>query len=443
MLTLSDAQEAVLQGSDYQVIGRLKVANADGTMIDYSDWLIEASGTDDIDASCERATFTLAREDGDSGLLSLSPLMDGSTLNVDDSGVTAPALNLVRAVTFETAQIPLGAEPTDDDYVEVFRGVVDRIEFADNVVLTCRDQGGILEDWAIEAEREYEAGTALADLLQAILTDNVTGVTLTVEDDEGAGLEEKYVQSRGKVLPVLSDLAGKAGQRVRYRYNSSGVSVLTLFTPERDSPTATWTLGPDDYAAVRRLDIEIYDVRTKCVVYYTDASTGTRASVTSEAPSTLTDEFGAYRAIIIEEPSDSMIQTETQAQAFADSVRKDLQEPFANQEVETYWSPHIQLWDYLEFSANNVHYDSTQNGAVVARRWVYSRDRHRHWFLTRGKPAGAYKRHLLREFGGAPADPPVVEPRPSQSGSTGTLTLAIDDPSSRVEEVWFKSVATP
>src|SRR5206468_2125903 len=110
-------------------------------------------------------------------LQTLSPLRTDSTLNRLDDGITyGPQIDLVRAITIETATTPIGVLPGASNFKLKFKGTTGTVNFGSSpVVVECRDEGGLLVDRWVETKKQYGslAGVPIETVMQQILDDNL------------------------------------------------------------------------------------------------------------------------------------------------------------------------------------------------------------------------------------------------------------------------------
>ena len=170
------------------------------------------------------------------------------------------------------------------------------------------------------------------------------------------------------------------------REPSRDAASLSGYAPDR-------TFGPDDYYDVVSVGLNSRGVRTKGQVYYTDTD-GDEQTV-SDTRSTAVAKYGT-RFIRLDERGGS-VKTSAQASALLANILDDLETPFAEQVIEAPFFWPIELGDMYRFSANDEHYDTDQDWAVVGYRHVLSQGEKRTLSQVAGKPAGGYRRWLENE----------------------------------------------
>jgi hypothetical protein len=383
---------AAFDGTDYRVTAKVEVADHQGFLVDLTNFFISGSYHSAIDAATDTLTVVFSREDdwgGVGGITgSLAPLMSAN-----------PPLDLGRLLVFSLAITPLDIAPAPGDFLERFRGHIDRINWptrSARVEVHCRDLGGKLLDTFIEKERDYGRDpavflTPVESVIAFMLQDNQTGVSLHVPTPSGSFVPP-FVQDEMSVMEAIRRMADTIGWVVRYRY-IGGVSRLTFYNPEREKTTPDHSLDASRYRDLTRMDTEIDDVRTVVRVFYQN-----RANQTEYVEAVNAAAVAKYgrRTFTIREGSDSPISMASQAQAMADAALSDLSEPLADHEVDTLIMPQVELGDLIAFDPNQVHYSAEQRLAVVTHRWEVSQNTHRSHILTRGKPASGYLRWLAR-----------------------------------------------
>lgn len=404
MRTLLAGERTLLSGGRYGIHLKVETTDADGTWQDLTaldgiDWVNEVSWSDSLDQAVMSGTVTLHRA---VGTASLAPLMSASLLNRDAAAAYAPLLNPGHQVRISVAALAIGMSPLSSDWREVFLGRVDEVDSAasaDTVGLAIRDLGAELQNRIIETVRPYgsDTGVAVETVMQQILDDNDTGVTLSVPVSP-SWFVTAFEQAAGtNVFEALRALALQIGWDVRYRYDASHVFRLTLWQPDRTVALPLTTFSPDEYLAVHQVAVADADVRNVVSVRYPG---GAAPVERTDAVSIL--QFGR-RFLGISEDTASNIDTLAEAEALADAALADLASPPLAQQIENlFWWP-VELGDYYEWQSNGVHYDDNQQAAVVAYDHRLSGGSGHTTFSVRGKPAGAYRRWLRGEQTGVGA----------------------------------------
>lgn len=238
------------------------------------DWIESVEYDDNADQPVNEATIRLRRKWHD---LSLSPLVAQSKLNAGGVLVFPK-----RKVKIEVAVMPRGAAAGVSDWMEVFRGRIDKIDWQKSPIeVRCRDMGGDLQDGWVELQAVYGtgAGRAIELVIQDLLDDafdngwipeevtlyskNGTGGTPFAPADSPGFLILEYKQGREPLMDAVQKLARLIGWECRYRWNADASAFqLTLYEPVRPvrsrgtitvsgNPTAaeTFTIDTETYTA--------------------------------------------------------------------------------------------------------------------------------------------------------------------------------------------------
>lgn len=411
-------------GGDWLNLGALAV----GT--ETLEFFNEATIEDDIDRNTLSMSAQFAREIGNHSLV---PFRTTSDVN-NYGGDYQPALDLARRWDLWVAIVPIGTVPVNADYREHARGWIDRIDVSgDPAVITIQGRGeeaDLIEDRIIWGDTSgvpisaanpvvYDAGL-VGDVIQQILDKQrgagVIPLTIDASVDPTAAINGWNQEEEVGLFDLITHVASLRGMNVRYRYDASDVRTLTLFTPNRNPVTPDWSLdeGPRGY---EKLDvgIDIAPVRNYVVVQYVDDSFGTQV-VTSPA-SPLSPSISRYkkRTLPINLSSTTQVTTQEAAEALADAIRADLEFPILEQSMQAtgYWF--AELWDYVEFEENGIHYDENQFGGVVALSQRYANAMLKTAGRFKAKPAGRYRGWL--DFGPAAPRVPFTAGVTSQSAT--------------------------
>jgi hypothetical protein len=415
MRSVTGQDFAVLNAPDgYSVFARVWVwdgaAYQDVTMLEGRDWLVSVSWDESMTEPCAQAKVQLRRRLED---LSLNPLVSNKLTGV---------LALGRTFIIEAATCPLGDPPQVDEWREVFRGEVETLDLEnDPIVITGRDMGGRLLRSFIETERQYgsESGVAVETILQSILTDNGTGVTLYVPTPTGV-VFSAFPVPPSPVLTALRNVALKIGWDVRYRWDgNTGTFRLTLFRPPRTSTTSLWTFHHSRVKAVTRLSQSVHDVRNVVRLHYYNRASPDAASVATPAYVESTDaaSIATYGRCYMQlaESENSPIDSPTEAQRMADAARDDLKAPLLDFGVDLHFHYAVQLGDVVTFepSEDDNFFTSAQTLAVVSAAHSIDAKGHTTSLTLGGKPVGPVDQWFRRESRvNRSAMPPTLAPSP-------------------------------
>jgi hypothetical protein len=339
---------------------KVEIENGSGTYIDYSSF-IPQQGAGSIGESIndQFATGSLALRRRNNAGASLSPLMGGSALNVDDLGAFSPAIDRGRGIRFSAAKNGTAT------YRELLAGRINRVDWSqDPIVLDVADQGAWLADTQIKVEgTEYgtmPVGTALEVVIQNIVdaTPSGKGTPGLYTPVSPSFLITTWAQGRVKVLEAIRDIALQStGWDVRFRYDASHVSRLTLLDPQRDRTSVDATIT--SYRAIRALALDIANIRNSGLTLYTDVD-GDSHTITATDDTSIADFGERY----FELPSSEAIDTEAEATALLGTVIHDLAGAPAELtlELDFFWP--VQLYDRFTIPANGRHFDEDQEFAV-------------------------------------------------------------------------------
>jgi len=438
-------QLVVLDKAERSTHLRVKVDRGGGDWVDFTtlegrDWVIRADWGTDVDAPVIDATILLRRAVGQ---MSLATLMDGSKLNA-----AGTILDAGHDVVIETATMPIDTPPSAADWVEVFRGSIDEVAWdKDPIELRCRCLGADLADAFIETQIKHPHDPATSDdvedVMQEILDDyfgagivdlysaNGTAITPFNPADTPGWVINQYVQQKTHVLEALRTLAAQIGWVVKYRWHANTSSFELVFEePDRAKVVPDYTFDGDDYFNIDRLSVSRIGVRNRVLVTYRDPTILDPVTVDSEDIASQS-KYG-LRTMAITVASSCQIDSTPEATVFADAVLADLKDPVLEKQVTMPYFFRAEVGDLYRFDANGVHYDSSQDLAVVSYRHSVDRKSARTTLGVRGKPSGGNKRWLILETrpGIAPQNPTYQNSAPTASADAllGGIVVSFDDP---------------
>lgn len=275
------------------------------------------------------------------------------------------------------------------------------------------------------------AGTvSMEAVLQQMLNDSPVSLTLHAPDATSF-LMSPWKQEREPILEAMRKVAQLIGWDLRPRYDSGGTYRFQLYRPDRAASSPVRTFAPASYLDVSSLDIGIEDVRNVVRVVYGDsADLGSDGKTPKRKYRQAVDtaSVAAYgrRFMEIAEEATSQIDTAAEADALVAAALADLATPYAALEVEALVFPWVQLGDLYRFSANQVHFDSDQDLAVVgysheAQLGDDGEQTFRTSLTCRGKPSGGSDRWLQWD------SRPGVAPTHSLQDSHGGADLTVVD----------------
>lgn len=416
-------------GQDRRIYARFYVSRPDGvTWQDMTGYLTSArislgniaevgTGNSGVDAVVRQATFELMNDRPT--VDSLHPLDRTSSWNLM-GGVYAPLLWPNREVILDVAAVPIGVTPSDSDWVRMFHGYLgDSISGSSDsgrITLECRDLAKRLQDCYIETVREYgsEAGTPAEDVIQQIINDNITYSPPTLYCPVSPGFMIKpYSCEYKSVWDAIQEVAAQIGWFLGYKwipdYNDFRLSFLA---PPRgkDSSSADWDLTGIKII-VQHLDISDENVRNVFIGTYRDASTGKRGSVTVQDVTSVSV-FGR-RAMQIEEPDTSLIDTAEEMTTLLEKARHDLKDLTATTRLTLPLLPTFDVFDAA--LVTNPRLSSTQDfyaAETVEHVLDFDGKEFRTEVVGTGRVIGGHSRWLaMQTRPGSPGKPIPKTPR--------------------------------
>jgi hypothetical protein len=384
MRSTTQAQRDALAGADRKEFVRLRIADHEDTLVDWTDWLLSWSVEHSSDVFIPDADFVLAlQHDGDT----IAPLMFSAN----------PPIAEGRRVVFEVAVVPIAEDVQESDWVPLFRGRVDDTMWpGDSLTLPCRGPGRRLHEAWIETEsvRGSESGVPVQELMQDLL-DDVLGeneVVLAVEGDPDWGIVE-YTQSRERLDEALRALSDTQGWELAWLWDDSGDDWTLTYRQPDDNPSVMHTFGPDDYYDVTQAERTSMGRRSVVIIQYSDTS-----EVVVEDTEAIADPGIGRRPIFIDAVEDLQINSEARATAWGQGILRDVSQPAFIQTVENslFWP--VEVGDFYRWLPNAKHYSTAQDMAVTSYR--HEGDNSDQPYTTtiglRGKPSGGSQRWYRR-----------------------------------------------
>lgn len=378
MRTISAGQEVVYSLDSRQIALKVEVQDGSNTMRDLTsykgiNWVVGADWGEDIDAKVMDANVVLWRSQYND---SIAPLIEDSRLNTPN-----PMLDVGRSIIISIAIMPEDAPLSTATFVEMFRGRIDKIDWRDDQIkLSCRDQGGYLQDTYIEDVVAYNTSgvNAVEDTMQDILDDNLGGGAITLYTPTSPSwLITAFESQQQSILDQLTLLSDMIGWYCRYKWHS-GTSAfrLTFYEIDRSKTTPDRSFASSQYFNVSQMSKSIDDVRNRITVRYVTGLDSTGVEIVEEYLATDPTSESAYgpRWMGLQESASSGIDTETEAQRLAEAALNDLGVPIHYHEVVMPFFHAVELGDLYTFEANGTHFDTDQDLAVVSYRHSVSND---------------------------------------------------------------------
>lgn len=414
------------------------IANNLDTLVEFTGDVLAWSIRGHVDQAGLTASVTLNREDSGG---SLAPAMNAT-----------PPIEVGRRIEIRADVTAHGGTPS---VKTLFQGTIQRPEWGGagaELTLTCRDKWGALEDTWIESESTYgsSGGTAIATVMQSILTDAGTGETLTVSGSPSS-VVYTYTQQRMSVAAALRELLRINGWDLRYLWNGSTFA-LTLYQPNRSKTVPDWTLTTDDYRTITSVSKDSSGVRNVVACQY---STGGGTVTTTDTTST--GEHGR-RFMFIDSSQDPQITTSGQALTVTQAAAGDLAQPLVQQVADMrFWWP-LELGDLVRFPSDSVFRNAVADLSVIgfehsgragepARSSVQLRGTPSAGTLRWASMANRTQRAQQLTGGGVGQLPPgsdTIVPTVShaieQVGASGIITLTLDDPDGLIDATAFEPV---
>lgn len=403
---LDGATLALYTSGAYDLHARVKIANGDGTMVNLQGrWIGIRCELADPDKPIPSLVVDLLREYGshESGVDSLAPMVEASTWNRLDDGVTySPLVEIGRTVTLDVAlTAERAARPADGSalWFEVFTGFVTKRPAPRKLgrVLTmhCTERTGKLEIAKSEAAYTYAAGTAIETAIVAVLTNNgFAAVDWPVEVPVATGkvLSKTYAPGRQKtVWEQAWGLAQSIGMLLLPTYRADGTVALSLFEPPRTKTVADMTVP-------KVHDFEEFDVDGKFLgnvgyAQFTD-SAGVRKEVGPVEDADSIARFGGMRRPFwLSFGEDSPVRSHTDTLTILSLAVADVADPDVLATAATPAMPFIECARELyTYPADARFFDTPQKYAPFNGWWEVRADQpHRGGHGVSGKPSAGYR----------------------------------------------------
>lgn len=253
----------------------------------------------------------------------------------------------------------------------------------------------LLSTW-LEGEYEATGTQRLAQRLQQL----VLQAGLTVPIYEGSIITVSGAQRFGRrpVLEMMRESAAYCGgSRIRWRYDHAAQCWrLVLYTPDRAASTPTYTFGPNDILDLGSARLGLEDIRNVVQVVYGPPTS--RTMLTAEDPASIA-QYGR-RVARIEEASDSVVDTQAEAQALAAAVLADLAQPMRGARLSLPWAPFVRVNDVIRVEPDGyVLRAAVQGGVSRVRHRLTPNEARTEVEIQGNRNPGLYRYWLSRESG--------------------------------------------
>jgi hypothetical protein len=430
MQTISPATASLLAAGDLVIHTRvLWDPYTWGSAIDLRDfcgrdWVISIGTSETVDNPVPTLSLVLQREqDG----ISLAPWMTRSVANA--SGVV---LELKSAVTVDVAFVAAGATPATADWVTIFVGTVTTIDVGASTPTITVSAVGLLGalNQMMETSDIYGSATppgqAMEDAIQDILDDHLASAPTLSTPVSPSYYLSQWQQSKTSVLDAVTQIAGLIGWRCRYVGNT-----LTLYQPPRIKTTPDYTFTETQILDFAPATIDISGIRTKVTGIYTDATTGERASYTSQ-DSGAQALYGVIYMEVTEEAA-KQIDSASEMQAMTDAILADLKDPAITGSLKVCLFPFAQIDDLYRVPPNGLQFDNELDVAIVGVAHKIAANEVTTTLQVRGAPTAGWARWLAIEArrGVSPAakvESPTTPTTVTAEATLGALHIAYDEP---------------
>ena len=258
-----------------------------------------------------------------------------------------------------------------------------------------------------EITASTSAGCPVEEVMSFIVGDHNLGGVATPSSPSWA--VKWFLQRRESVLSAINALAEQIGWCCRAKWDS-GLSQfeMTFYDPNRSKTTPDRTFAPGAVLEVSQIGIRIADIRNAVRVIYSDSANldpgGTPVRTTVEVTDSASITAYGRRFMEVAESSASNIDTSTEATRLANAILSDLAQPTAEVGVALQFFPWVELTDLIRLTANNIHFTTDLDVAVVSVRHEINATSARTSLQCRGKPSGGFEKWLARAGEAKPAD---------------------------------------
>jgi hypothetical protein len=315
----------------------------------------------------------------------------------DDAGTSVPLRIWAPDTPFEVGQymLPTEANRSSGKFFEVTSVTTGVTGSAEPLWASAGTtvSGGVTFTAVADTD---DSGYPLEDVVQAMLNTMHADIPTLHTPASPAWDLRPWKQGRAGLFGAIKAVVQQRGFDIRYKWRSATSQFeLTLYEPERAKVIPDRTFSVSQVAEYNTAAISVHDVRNVIRVIYS----ATADAMTNNTPKRLTVEredatsIASYRRRFMEIAEDSASQIDTQAEAedFADAVLADLKDPKIACSVKLLDGfPFVEVGDLYRFSSNGTMWDSNQDLAVFA-----CRHRAENGFLStelqlRGQPSAGF-----------------------------------------------------
>ena len=338
---------------------------------------------------------------GESNNVTFSPLDLYSSFNTHNGSYDALLWpnRLVRFYARVLSDRVAGAWTTDSGWIPMFYGYLGQSIRTEGPTVTCecRDLARKLQRCFVETKREYGSseGVAVETVMQSILDDNSTGVTLYYSGASGFAVRP-YELEHKSVWDALQDLVSQFGWYLGYKYDAGWKPTLLNPPTDKTAETADFTYDYTTDFHIQALDITDEHVRNAVQVVYRDISTGRRESVTVTDATSISN-YGRL-AMQIEQDEASHIDTSTEATALANAALNSLKDLVSTTRIEMPFEPTLDVFAGVNIYDPRIATQSQFYGVNSVRHDLdFAQARFRTEFTGQGRVIAGFRRWLDKE----------------------------------------------
>ena len=399
MRTITTVQARVYASDRPRYDVRVWTKDALGTSVNLGSflgggWVRGVDWGEDVDSPGMDATISLARARNS---LSLAPGRIDSAANLTGT-LLAPA----RELWIEAAILPTTRAVQSGDWIEVFRGQVQDVDWGDPEAITLTAIGlqGLLQAAWITTVSEYgsSGGTAVETVIQDVLDDWSPSPVPTLSTPVSPGwlIAPAFQSQIQSVWDEIIQCADSLGWCLRYLWDDGSSSwKLTLYEPDRTMSGLKYALPPHRWHAINKATDSLDNVRNEVQITFPDSDNidangqGTTTTYTTTDAGSVAAYGSRWMGITLD--ATSLIDTLAEATTMGDAILDDVAYPKTAWEVVIPYFHAVELGDILTLEADHIWLDADQDVTVVGYRHKLSDDELRTTIQCRA--AGAVAHH--------------------------------------------------